>query len=781
MPPSDTPSPEPASSADSYGTPAPGPRRRIAEPLPPDDVPARGADAGEPPRTSAGTGRGRPRTGITPAAERARDERTELQRYLGVLLERRWVILAVFVLAQAVAVLWTSAQPRIYETRSSILVEASVPQVLGSAVHEMVDPTPGNFYMMQDFLQTSRKVLTSDTLARRVAARLHLLKEPGFFAPGQPPAAGLPEDKALEEAGEALLGHYGADLVAETRVLMVTARHRNPAWAKKIADAVADEFVADAEQSRDQTTQRTSQQLADELDLLRKSLHDAELSLYEFKRKNDMLSVSLEDRQNQVSRQIDKYTDAYTEVHLRRLARESQASELRKLKEVDPLRVPVLGAELPPLLGDLRRLYAEEQRRLAELRARYQDSHPQVVQQSSKLEQLLRELAREVEVALSAATLRLSEAEKDEKKVQNELELMKQEGLRISRLEIEYNKLKRDADSLQKQYNNVLNRTKETGMVGRLKLRSLRVLDYARLPKVAVSPRLRVALGLAGVLALLVGVVLSFGLDGLDRTLKTHDDIEAHLGLPLLGMLPRFSPGGSGKFLPDLYVAQHPRSTVAEACRAIRTNLLFAGAERPLRTILLTSSLPREGKTLCCVSLGTVLAKSGARTVIVDCDLRRPRVARALGLREGPGLTSVLVGEASLSEALHDTPVDNLSVLASGPIPPNPAELLNGHHFRRLLAELAERFDRVLIDSPPAVPVTDPAILSTSVDGVVMVVRHAVTHRDAARRAAAHIQDVGGEIVGVVLNEIDTTAKGYRAYYGLYEGYKSEYGAEEKG
>lgn len=722
---------------------------------------------------------GRPRVPVrTTGPSDREDGQSELSRYLGVLLERRWVMLGLVVVLEAVAALWLKAQPSVFETRATILVHATVPQALGSAVHELLDPTPANFYMMQDFLQTSRKVLTSDTLARRAAARLKLPEHPEFFAAGSGSGAGQPDHKrTLDEAAEVLLSHYSADVVAETRVLLVTARHTSPEWTKKIADAVADEFVLDAETSRETSTQVTSQQLADELDRLRKGVQEAELALYEYKAQHDMLSVSLEDRANQVARQIDKYTDALTEIRLRKVQRQSQLQELKKLKELDALHVPVLQGEMPPLLGDLRRTYAEEARRLAELRSRYQDSHPQVQQQAVKAEQILRELQREVEVALSAATHRYNETASDEQKVMAELQTLKQEGLRISRLEIEYNKLKRDADSVQKQYSTVLNRTKETGMVGRMRQRHITVLDYARLPRIAVSPRPRVTLLLTGIVALLLGVGLAFALDALDRTLKSQEDIEAHLGLPLLGMVPRFQPSGK-RHPPDLYVAYHPRSTVAEACRTVRTNLLFAGAERELRTILLTSSMAREGKTLCCVSIGTVLAKAGARTLIIDGDLRRPRIARAFGMTADVGtlgLTSVLVGEATIEEAIRRSPVEGLDVLPAGPTPPNPAELLNGQHFRSLLAELGRRYDRILIDSPPAVPVTDPAILSTLVDGVVLVVRHAQTHRDAARRAAQHILDVGGNIVGVVLNEIDTAAKGYRSYYGLYSDYKSEY------
>lgn len=701
------------------------------------------------------------------------DERTELQRYVGVLVERWFLLLGAVVLAEILALLLVSTQPPSYETRSTILVEPSMPHVLGSAAGELADPSPANFYLVQDYLQTSRRILTSDSLAARAAGRLKLLSEPGFFQiPGEKTAPTLP--KSLAEAGEILLGHYTADVIMETRLLVVTARHQSPEWAKRIADAVADEFVTGTAETREHTTQKTSQQLADELDGLRKGLREAELALYTFKSEHDILSVSLEDRANQIARQIDKYTDALTEVKLRKLQRQSQVAELKKLKDVDPLHIPMLGAEMPALLSDLRRTYAEEQRRLAELRARYEDRHPQVQQQTSKVEQLLRELAREVEVALSAATLRLSETESDEKKVLTELATLKAEGLKLSRLEIEFNKLKRDADSLQKQYNLLLNREKETGMAYRLSQSYLKVLDYARLPKVPVSPRKRVALLLALLGGLGLGVGLAFILDAIDRSLKTPEEVEAHLRLPLLGLLPEVAGSSRTRAAADLYVAEHPRSPVAEAWRTVRTNLLFSSADRPLTTILLTSSVAREGKTLCSISLGTVLAQAGQRTLLVDCDLRRPRLGKALGLRDAVGLTSVLVGDAQLEDAIRETPVEGLSILPAGPSPPNPAELLASASFRKLLAKLRTDYDRVILDSPPAVPVTDPAILATLVDGVILVVRHATTHRELARRAVTQLADVNAHLLGIVLNQVAANHKGYRAYYGHYGDYHSD-------
>ncbi len=688
---------------------------------------------------------------------RAAGESTEFGHYLTVLWQRRLLLLLLTTAGVVAALLYSRSQPPVYETRSSILIEASVPHVLGSAAGELVDPSPANFYMMQDFLQTSRKVLTSDSLSRRAVSRLRLMSEPSFFAPQPVPAN-------VEEAAEELLNHYSADLVAETRVLVITARHRQPEWAKKIADAIADEFVQGTSENRELFTQRTSQQLAEELDTVRKALREAELALFQFKSEHDMLSVSLEDRQNQVARQIDKYTDALAEVRLRKLQRQSQLEGLRSLRDADPLQVPLSGIEVPPLLADLRRVYAEEQRRLAELRVRYEDRHPQLQQQASKVEQILRELKREVGAAVDAAAMRAGESERDEKKVQAELLSLKQEGLRISRLEIEYNRLRRDAESLQKQHALLLNRSKETGMAYRLSLSNMKVLDYARLPKIPVSPRKRVAVVVAVVVAWLLGLLLSFALAAVDRTIRGPEDVEQQLGVPLLSRLPRLA----GRGVSDQLVRTQPRSSLAEAFRSLRTSLQFCGADRPLKTVLVTSSVAREGKTLCCASLGITLAQGGAKTLLIDCDLRRPRLATAFGLRPEPGLTSVLALATELEQAIFPTEIENLSILPSGPLPPNPAELLGSAAFRQLLARLAGQYDRIVIDSPPAVPVTDAAVLAATVDGVLLIVRQREAQRDLVQRAVEHLTAVGAQLLGVVLNAVEEESRRYRAYYAPY-------------
>lgn len=709
----------------------------------------------EPVSSSTKTPRGR-RTGH--GRERALlDEQPDLRHYLLVLWEKRWLLFLIIALFGGGAFFYSNAQPRMYETRASILVEINAQHILGSTANDLVDPTPVNFYMVQDFLQTSRRVLVSDTLARRAVMRMRLLQEPSFFAPGPLPTS-------VEEAAEALLGCYSTDVIPETRVLVVNARHREPQWAKKVADAIADEFVYRYSESRESHTQRTTQQLSEELDVIGKSLRDAEMAVFQFKSQHELLSVSLEDRQNQVARQIDKYSDALSDIKLRKLQRQSQLESLRALKDADPRQVPISGVDVPQLLGDLRRTYVEEQRRLAELRSRYEDRHPQVASQSSKVEQLLLELRREVTAALGASELRLTESERDEKRVSAELALLKQEGLRISRLEIEHRRLKRDAENLQKQHELLLSRTNVTGMAYRLALSNIKVMDYARVPKVPVSPRTRMTVAMAILVALLLGWATVFVMHALDRTIKKPEDIETALGLTLLGRLPKTA----GKALSDQYVKDHPRSPLAEAFRALRTSLLFFGADKPLRLILVTSSVAKEGKTLACASLGVTWAQTGAKTLLIDCDLRRPRLASAFGLRPEPGLTSVLALDADLETAVRPTEVPNLWVLPSGPIPPNPAELLEGEAFRRLLARLGAQYDRVLLDSPPAVPVTDAAILATSVDGVLLLVRQGLAQKDLVAQVAEQIASVGGHLLGVIVNAVQGRGRQYRAYYGEY-------------
>jgi capsular exopolysaccharide synthesis family protein len=286
------------------------------------------------------------------------------------------------------------------------------------------------------------------------------------------------------------------------------------------------------------------------------------------------------------------------------------------------------------------------------------------------------------------------------------------------------------------------------------------------------------------------GLGAAFGRESLDRTVKSPDDLEREVGYPLLGLLPEIHIGDTRKqrkrraALPaesglpiELTLFREPTSGLAEAARALRTNLVFMSPDKPQRRLLVTSAGPAEGKTTvaCCIAIA--MAQAGQRVLLVDCDLRRPRLHRVFGRTNDTGVTSALLDMSILDTMQLKTEIPNLSVLQSGPVAPNPAELLHSERFRRLLDTLEERYDRVIIDSPPVVPVTDAAILSKYVDGTVLIVRAFETRRELARRAVRALQDVGANVVGTVLNALNPSkaGSGYYHYYSYYYGKDGAY------
>jgi capsular exopolysaccharide synthesis family protein len=241
--------------------------------------------------------------------------------------------------------------------------------------------------------------------------------------------------------------------------------------------------------------------------------------------------------------------------------------------------------------------------------------------------------------------------------------------------------------------------------------------------------------------------------------------------VPVLGVVPMLEELGSGHEddrARDLYVHEHPISNVAECCRSLRTNILFSAADRPLKTIVVSSANPREGKTTCVIYLGTTMAQSGQRVLLIDTDMRKPRLHSLTGGSRGVGLSNLILGDRDYDEVIKTTDVPNLFVLPCGPLPPNPAELLMGHRFAKILADLGQRFDRIILDSPPLQPVTDAVLLSKQTDGVILVVQAGKTLREDIKRSANKIRGVGGAIFGVIVNAIEASDRDgyYYSYYG---------------
>jgi capsular exopolysaccharide synthesis family protein len=329
--------------------------------------------------------------------------------------------------------------------------------------------------------------------------------------------------------------------------------------------------------------------------------------------------------------------------------------------------------------------------------------------------------------------------------------------------------LERDVISNRQLYDDLMQRAKVTGVTGEYKGTNVQIIDPAEMPRVPILPNHRRDLIFALLTGFLLAVGLAFGLEYIDSRIKTPDDIKSYLGLPFLGMVPAV-PAKLVKGPAPLLERGVP-SAFSEAMRGIRTSVIFSSAADGARTVMITSTAPSEGKTVVATNLADALAQAEQRTLIIDGDLRRPRVHFTFECAQEPGLSNVLVGAVSAQNAIRKTGNPYLSVLTAGVIPPNPAELLGSRRYARLLEELGQEFDWIVIDAPPVMAVTDAAVISNGVGGVVFVVGSEMTPRRTAQTAVEQVLAARGKIIGAVLNRVHVERHSY--YYAQY--YRKDY------
>ena len=381
------------------------------------------------------------------------------------------------------------------------------------------------------------------------------------------------------------------------------------------------------------------------------------------------------------------------------------------------------------------------------------------------------------------------------------LEDEKQEVNEMAGKMVEYNILKREAEANKILYDGLLTKLREAGVSAGLRSSNIRVVDPAMIPSTPARPAKTRNVALAFVVGLVGGIGLALMREYLDNTVKTPDDIETLSRLPSLAVVPQFTSsngtgknGSKNKLLSGHsanghdkrmeLVAEHlPKSQMSEAFRALRTSLLLSRADHPPQVILVTSALPREGKTTAAANLAVTLAQLGDKTVVVDADLRKPGVGRLLNMSGGnyAGLSSYLAGASSLDLVTVPHPtIPNLAAIPTGPLPPNPADLLSSHKLAEAIVELRKKFKFVVIDSPPVMAATDAVILSVQTDGVLLVVRSGETPKEAFTRTRDLLVSVKCNILGVVLNAVDASAPDYYYSYRYYP-YSYGYGPQEAG
>jgi capsular exopolysaccharide synthesis family protein len=713
----------------------------------------------------------------------------DVHALLHLFSKRRWLVVGTAVFVFASVAVYTLRQPKVFGASTSVIIDSTAPRVLDNQVQEVGDTGAGSYWYTKEYTETQTRIMTSRAVAERVAEKLGLGHDPEFLGVARiTDPQSRQKAMASIDAAALLQGKLSVAPVKDTRLVTIRVEDSDPKRAALLANEVAEAYVAETLALKLRLSESANRWLEDRLTELEQKTKQSELAIYDFKKDADMLTTSLEDRASIVSQRLNTYNGALTDVRTRIAGLRARVEAIQSLKKgVDTAKEPdwadVLTQNQPVgPAATLKARYLQEKADCSALRERYLPGHPKLASCLEKVAVTRQDLLHELDNLVRSAELEFREATAKERNLEVLLASAKAEAFEVNKRQIEFERMKRESDNNQRLYDLVLKRLKDIELASMLRTSNARVLDAARPSFAPIRPRIQSNLLLGLILGLAGGLALAFLTEQLDTSVTTQADVEERVGVPFLGILPRVTLERTATDDErDLYVFRNPRSAAAEACRAIRTNLLFMSPDRPLRTMLVTSSSPREGKSTCVITTGIAMAQSGNRVVLIDTDMRRPRLHRALGIPNERGVSSVLVGDATLDEVIKSTEVPGLFVIPSGPIPPNPAELFHTQSFKDFVAAVGGGFDRVIFDSPPVNAVADPVVLATQVDGVFLVIRAAATHRAMARRAVRVLTDVKTRIFGAVLNDVELGSPKYGAYYAGYRGYGTDYKESREG
>jgi polysaccharide biosynthesis transport protein len=732
--------------------------------------------------------------------------------YWRVLVKRRWTILAlIFAVVTITAIATWKATP-IYRATIRIQIDPEQQNVLPFKDSQEIGST---YAQSQEYLQTQFKVLESKTLAGRVIRVLNLDTNPAFARDAAPTAKskamewirdvfGLNDKDSYDKAADPssvedrkfsrLVKNFGGNLsttpIRNSRLVDVSINALHPKLAADMANALAEQYIRMNFETKYESTNSAAKFLDEQITDLKAKVEKAEESLVRFSREHDIYAIS--DNENVILQKLSDLNTALTAVQADRIQKESV---WRIIQQVGPGNFPdVLRNDI---IKELEKNLAALKVQQSKLAASFRPGWPELDQVTGQVAEAESQLAVERKKAIRNVETEYNTSVQREKLLSNALATQKVEANSFNQNSIQYNIIKRQVDTDKQLYDGLLQRMKEAGVSAGLHSNNIHVVDPARPQSVPYSPNKLLNLSLALAIGLIFGVCLAFFIEYLDNSIKTPDDIDRFLKLPALGVIPSMasllpsshhrqlaaSTGGNGSkgAIPvnavELISYQDTKSLMSEAYRNLRTSvLLSSGSGRPPKSLVVTSSQPKEGKTTTAVNFAITLAQTGEKVILLDCDMRNPRVHRAMNLENAGGMSAFLSGNSDLSSLIQQTDIPNLFAVTAGRVPPNPAELLGSPRMKQGLLLLYEYFNYIVIDSPPVLAVTDARILGPMVDGVILVIKGGETPKEAVRRTKRLLQEVHAHVIGTLLNNVDVHSADYYYYAKYYYGYGKKYG-----
>lgn len=754
--------------------------------MPPHDPNALSGPAKEghsPPAAAAERAVGYPRYGYSDFSADALDDGLDLRKYLRVIIKRRRLILGVIGVFILLGMIATFLMTPIYQATATLQIDreaANVVQVEGLQTSENLgDP---------QFYQTQYELLQSRTLAEKTVASIGLADDQAFLVKGsQSPLAWIRSSlAALFKAPAAETEAAEADSVADrlqrsavgvlqdglvvspvrnSRLVKVSFRHPNAAITERVANGVAEAFIAANLDRKYDATSYARKFLEERLQQLKVKLEESEAQLVAYAMQQGI--INLDDRQSLKGSDLALVNTKLVEARNERIRLEGMWKQAQATKGFGLMQImdnPTIQKN-----RDLRaQLAAEYQQKLG----LYKPAFPAMIRLKSQIAELDAQAQEAIKVIKLSIKAQYDAAKREEEMLGEQVDMTKADVLDQRNRSIKYNILQREVDTNRTLYDGLLQRYKEIGVAGGVGTNNISVIDRAEVPGAPASPKLTLNLLISLLAGTMLGVAGAFGLEYLDDTFKSPEDVESGLAMPVIGIIPRPHQGVA---LADALT--DARSSISEAYRSLRTALQFSTAEGVPRTLLITSSRPSEGKSTTAATLARAFTQIGMKVLIIDADLRNPSLHKEFQRPNELGLSNYLAGAKLPQEVVQETSVKDLTFISSGPLPPNPAELLAGARLVSLLSLASESFDVVVVDGPPIMGLADAPLLASNVAGTLLVVAANETRREAAKVAVKRLHFARAPIVGALLSKFDMKQVGYGYGY-AYGGY--DYQAREE-